>query len=45
MPKTISIEPRPALHQLFVTHRQRFISAATRILGCRASAEDVVQDA
>jgi len=45
MPKTISIEPRPALQQLFVTHRQRFINAATRILGCRASAEDVVQDA
>ncbi|MGY4490649.1 RNA polymerase factor sigma-70 [Pseudomonas sp. TE3610] len=45
MLKTIELEPRPALHQLFVTHRQRFINAATRILGCRASAEDVVQDA
>jgi len=45
MLKTITVEPRPALHQLFVTHRQRFINTATRILGCRASAEDVVQDA
>lgn len=45
MLKIINTEPRPALHQLFVTQRQRFLNAAIRILGCRASAEDVIQDA
>ncbi|KAF1072473.1 MAG: putative RNA polymerase sigma factor FecI [Pseudomonas citronellolis] len=34
-----------ALHELFATHRQTFINAATRILGCRSHAEDVVHDA
>lgn len=36
---------QPSLHELFVQHRQSFINAAARILGCRSHAEDVVHDA
>ncbi|MFS2126937.1 RNA polymerase factor sigma-70 [Pseudomonas sp. Pseusp97] len=45
MSKPMPAEPRPALHELFATHRQTFINAAARILGCRSHAEDVVHDA
>ncbi|PJI50356.1 MAG: RNA polymerase factor sigma-70 [Pseudomonas sp.] len=45
MSKPMPAESRPALHELFATHRQTFINAAARILGCRSHAEDVVHDA
>lgn len=45
MSKPMPAESRPALHELFATHRHTFINAAARILGCRSHAEDVVHDA
>lgn len=45
-PENRTIPPgRPSAPDLFVTHRAALVDYATPILGCRASAEDVVQDA
>lgn len=43
--KTAPSGGQPALHEVFAQHRQNFINAAVRILGCRSHAEDVVHDA